>query len=40
MKKPTKKRPTDPILRMASIMKDVEDISRKPIVAPAKKKKR
>ncbi len=40
MKKPAKKRPADPTLRMASIMKDVEALSKRPIVAPLKAKKR
>jgi hypothetical protein len=40
VKKQAKKRPADPNMRMASIMKDVVGLSNKPIVAPPKKKKR
>ena len=32
-----KKRPSDPNMRMASIMRDVQAITSKPIVAPKKK---
>jgi hypothetical protein len=40
MKKPIKKRPSDPNMRMASILRDVVDLSQKPIVAPPKKPKK
>lgn len=40
MKKPAKKRPADPIMRMHSIMQDVIALSNRPIVAPKKKRKK
>jgi hypothetical protein len=38
MKKPDKKRPSDPNLRMHSIMQDVIALTSKPIKAPKRKK--
>lgn len=40
MKKPAKRRPADPNMRMHSVLSDVIAISNRPIKAPKKKQRR